>query len=93
MNNGKFTAVKIISNLLDGDTTRFRELHGLRLLDDLIDEYNGKIEWRADGSPDYKACFPDGSVITVLGRVWGPGYVECWCWRDIGHEDCAAEQA
>jgi hypothetical protein len=85
------TAADAIARQLGHDGTRWYTEDG-RTLDDLVQEHDGMVEnrdWRH--SPDWKAIFPDGSVITASGGAWGIGYPECWCWQGNGHESCAAE--
>ncbi len=84
------TAADAVARLLGHDGTRWRTEDG-RTLDDLVQEYDGMAEnrdWRY--SPDWKAVFPDGSVITACGGAWDIGFPECWCWQGNGHENCSA---
>jgi hypothetical protein len=84
------TAAEAIARELGHDGTRWRTDDG-RTLDDLAQEHDGMVEnrdWRY--SPDWKAIFPDGSVITACGGAWGLGFPECWCWQGNGHENCSA---
>jgi hypothetical protein len=84
------TAADAVARELGHDGTRWRTEDG-RTLDDLVQEYNGMVEnrdWRY--SPEWRAIFPDGSVVTACGGAWDLGYPECWCWQGNGHEDCTA---
>jgi hypothetical protein len=82
------TSAESVARQLGGDGSRWRTDDG-RTLDDLVQEYGGMVEnWRH--SPDWKAVFPDGSVITACGGAWDLGFPECWCWQGNGHESCTA---
>ena len=64
----------------------------LGTLDDLVRLFDGIVQPRPGRSSDeWRAIFPDGSVITASGGAWGIGYPECWCWQGNGHESCSAD--
>jgi hypothetical protein len=58
---------------------------------DLVTKFDGTVQPRPDRpSDEWRAIFPDGSVITASGGAWDIGYPECWCWQGNGHESCTA---
>jgi hypothetical protein len=83
------TSAEDIARLLDNDGTRWTCDMGT--LDDLVRTFGGIVQHRSGRSSDeWRAVFPDGSVITASGGAWDIGYAECWCWQGNGHEHCSA---
>lgn len=63
----------------------------LGTMGDLVTKFDGTVQPRPDRpSDEWRAIFPDGSVITASGGAWDIGYPECWCWQGNGHESCTA---
>jgi hypothetical protein len=86
-------AEQISSVLGDGMTWRVDDENGNTVtFDDLVKRHDGQTVKRFGRSSDeFKALFPDRSVITACGGAWDIGYPECWCWQGNGHEDCTAD--
>jgi len=84
------TAAEAIARQLDDDGTRWRTEDGYTI-DDLVRAFGGTVQHRSGRSSDeWRAIFPDGSVITASGGAWDLGFPECWCWQGNGHENCTA---
>lgn len=83
------TAAETIAwQLFDGTTWKTPET-GVTM-HELISRHDGVIFHREGRSSDeWKAVFPDESVITACGGAWDIGYLDCWCWAGYGHENCA----
>jgi hypothetical protein len=39
------------------------------------------------GDDVHRYTFPDDSAIIAAGGVWDIGYVDCFCWQGMGHDD------
>jgi hypothetical protein len=51
----------------------------------LVARHGGITQRRSDSLTQYRVAFPDGSALTCNDVAWDVGFLDCWCYRGLGH--------